>query len=74
MDWIDDLLDDRCELYQIATIESLMKTSSVASEYNNVELDKLTLLEAEEIISHLYENNIPTDPREQFKKMFAYGN
>tara|TARA_Y100001973_G_C5135946_1_gene300300 strand:+ start:542 stop:766 length:225 start_codon:yes stop_codon:yes gene_type:complete len=74
MDWIDDLLDDSCELYQIAMIESLMKTSSVASKYDDVELDKLTILEADAIITHLYENNNPTDPREQFKKMFAYGN
>ena len=74
MDWIDDLLDDSCELYQIAMIESLMKTSSVACEYDDVELDKLTILEADAIITHLYENNNPTDPREQFKKMFAYGN
>tara|TARA_Y100001972_G_C7524332_1_gene264385 strand:- start:78 stop:302 length:225 start_codon:yes stop_codon:yes gene_type:complete len=74
MDWIDDLFDNRCELHQIATIEGLMKTSSVASEYNDVALDELTFLEAEEIIYHLYENNNPTDPREQFKKMFTYGN
>ena len=73
MDWIDDLLDDSCELYQIAMIESLMKTSSVASEYDDVELNNLTILEADAIITHLYENNNPTDPREQFKKMFKYG-
>ena len=74
MDWIDDLLDDSCELYQIAIIESLMKTSSVADEYSDVAIDELTILEADAIITHLYENNNPTDPREQFKKMFAYGN
>ena len=52
MDWIDDLLDDRCNLYQISTIENLMKTSSVANEFINN----------------------PTDPKEQFKKMFRDGN
>ena len=74
MDWIDDLLDDSCELYQITTIESLMQTSSVANEYLNVELEKLSKIEADAIIKHLYENDNPRDPREQFKKMFRDGN
>ena len=74
MDWIDDLLDDSCELYQIAIIESLMKTSSVANEYSDVAIDELTILEADDVITHLYENDNPTDPREQFKRMFRDGN
>ena len=74
MDWIDDLLDDSCELYQIAIIESLMKTSSVADEYSDVAIDELTILEADDVITHLYENDNPADPREQFKRMFRDGN
>jgi hypothetical protein len=74
MDWIDDLLDDSCELYQITTIESLMQTSSVANEYLDVELEKLSNIEANAIIKHLYDNDNPRDPREQFKRMFRDGN
>ena len=74
MDWIDDLLDDRCNLYQISTIENLMKTSSVANENINIDFEQLTIMEAEQIILHLYDNNNPTDPKEQFKKMFRDGN
>ena len=70
MDWIDELLNDECSLYQLAKIESLMQTSSVAYKYDNVDFHKLTEKEAEEIIQDLYENDNPTDPREQFKRIF----
>jgi len=74
MDWIDDLLNDECSLYQLTKIESLMQTSSVSYLYENVDFESLTEVEAEKIIQDLYENNNPIDPREQFKKMFRDGN
>ena len=70
MDWIDEFLNDECSLYQLAKIESLMQTSSVAYKYDNVDFVKLTEKEAEEIIQDLYENDNPKDPREQFKRIF----
>ena len=38
MDWIDDLLDDRCNLYQISTIENLMKTAQLESQERLIKL------------------------------------
>ena len=46
MDWIDEFLNDECSLYQLAKIESLMQTSSVAYKYDNVDFHKLTEKEA----------------------------
>mgnify|MGYP003149197516 CR=1 FL=1 len=71
MDWIDDFLaDEECTLHQISMIESLMKTSSSATQYKDIELDKLTYQEANDIIYILKENDNPIDPREQFNRMF----
>jgi hypothetical protein len=71
MDWIDDFLaDEECTLHQISMIESLMKTSSSAIQYKDIELDKLTYQEANDIIYILKENDNPIDPREQFNRMF----
>ena len=74
MDWIDDLLDNRCDLYQITIIEGLMQTSSVADEYRDIDFENVSVLKADEIIEHLYENDNPKDPREQYKRIFRYGN
>jgi len=71
MDWIDKFLsDDECSLYQITAIESLMKTSSASYKYINTEIVDLTYKQAKDILKDLIENDNPTDPREQFKKMF----
>ena len=71
MDWIDDFLaDEESSLHQISRIESLMKTSSAAINYQGVDFEKLTHEEANEVIKDLSENNNPIDPRQQFNKMF----
>lgn len=73
-DWIDDILEDEeASMWQIGKIEGLMLTSSSGYLYNSVELTELTYNEAEKIIKDLYENNNPTDPKDQFRRMYRAG-
>ena len=71
MKWVDEFFEDEeCTLYQISKIESLMKTSSAACLYQDVNITELTYEEANEVIKKLWENDNPTDTREQFNRMF----
>ena len=71
IDWIDEFLGDKeSTLYQISIFESLMVTSAVAYLYTHIDIESITYDEAEEIIKDLQANDIPPDPRDQFKKMF----
>ena len=73
-DWIDEILDDdEANMWQIGKIEGLMQTSSSGYLYQNIELTELTYNEAEEIIKDLYENNNPTDPKDQYQIMYKRG-
>ena len=73
-DWIDEVLEDEeCTVVQMGIIESLLVTSAANYLYQNINLNELTYNEAEEIIKVLYENNCPTDTREQYKYMFKRG-
>ena len=66
-DWIDDVLDDKpIAWWQVSKIESLCQTSSVGSNYNHLNLEKLTYEQANKIIYDLEENDNPRDCREQF--------
>jgi hypothetical protein len=71
MKWVDEFFqDEECSLYQISMIETLMKTSSAAYLYQEIDITELTYEEANEIIKELRENDNPIDPREQFNRMF----
>jgi|TARA_R100000084_G_C4645749_1_gene146604 hypothetical protein len=71
MDWIDEFLaDEEATLHQISIIESLLQTSSSAINYENIDYNNLTYEQANNIIYDLQDNNNPTDPREQFNKIF----
>lgn len=73
-DWIDDILEDEpCSLWQIGKIESLLVTSSANIFYEQINFNELTYNEAEEIIRHLWENDCPRDPKDQFKQMQRRG-
>jgi hypothetical protein len=74
-DWIDDILeeDEQCTMWQIGFIEQLMITSSSNCSYTNISLNDLTYNEAQDIIDDLYENNNPTDTRQQYEKMRRAG-
>jgi hypothetical protein len=77
MDWIDDLLSDEpISLTQIAIIEGLLgRCPYPESRLKEIErgLLQMTEVEASELIFILKQDEIPTDPREQFNKMFKYG-
>jgi len=71
MKWVDEFFqDEECSLYQISMIETLMKTSSAAYLYQEIDITELTYEEANEVIKDLRENDNPMDPREQFNRMF----
>ena len=72
-DWIDELLDDQCSMWQIGMIEQLLVTSAVNFLYLDITLNDLTYHEAEIIIKDLQENDCPKDPQEQFKRMCKQG-
>ena len=77
IDWIDELLESEpISNMQIAVIEGLL--SSVPYEPEVIrDIDSgllhLTYNEANQLIEKLREDYVEKDPREQFKKMFKYG-
>ena len=77
LEWIDELLESEpISNMQIAVIEGLL--SSVPYEPEVIrDIDSgllhLTYNEANQLIEKLREDYIEKDPREQFKKMFKYG-
>ena len=78
VDWLEELLDDEpISNSQIAIIEGLLSRVPYDPEtVNDIEMGllHLTYEEAHQLIVTLKEDEIPKDPREQFKKMFKYGN
>jgi hypothetical protein len=71
--WIDYILDGEAEksnIYQIGIIEGLQITSGYVWNGNP---ETLTCLEAEELIIKLKENEIKTDPKDQYQEMFRNG-
>tara|TARA_R110002020_G_scaffold7491_2_gene31452 strand:+ start:558 stop:800 length:243 start_codon:yes stop_codon:yes gene_type:complete len=78
LDWIDDILkSEPISNSQIAIIEGLLTgVPYEPDELKDIENGMLHLSyqEAYELIVKLKIDYIPKDPREQFKKMFRYGN
>jgi len=77
MDWIDDILaSEPISNGQLAIIEGLLTgvpyEPQVIKDIDN-SLLHLTYQEAYELIGKLKEDYISKDPREQFNKMFKYG-
>jgi hypothetical protein len=78
LDWIEELLEDEpISVGQISIIEGLL--SGVPYEPHTIKeiedgMLNLTYNEASELIYKLNQDFISKDPREQFKKMFKYGN
>lgn len=77
-DWIDDILSDEpISNTQIAVIEGLLTSvpyePDVISDIESGML-QLTYQEAYELIGKLKEDYISKDPRDQYNKMFKYGN
>ena len=77
-DWIDDILSEEpISNTQIAVIEGLLTSvpyePDVISDIESGML-QLTYQEAYELIGKLKEDYISKDPRDQYNKMFKYGN
>lgn len=77
-DWIDDILSDEpISNTQITIIEGLLTSvpyePDVISDIESGMLH-LTYQEAYELIGKLKEDYISKDPRDQYNKMFKYGN
>lgn len=78
LDWLDELLDNEpISNSQIAIIEGLL--TGVPYEPQDISdiqegLLHLNYNQAYELIKKLKEDYISKDPREQFKRMFRYGN
>ncbi len=78
-DLLDYLLDGKpCEitLFQMATIETRIHRSALPLDEQQEILNKLptyTELEAEEVILYILENQVPSDPKDQYKQMVRNG-
>lgn len=78
-EWLEETLNGKpleAEWWKLNYIESLLPYTSITPKeqseiYNN--LNKISDIEADEIIRYLKENEIFIDPREQYKKMVKDG-
>ena len=77
--WIDEVVNGKpksAEMWQLAYIESKLHYTAISfSEQNSIlsVLNSLSEIEAEEIIKKIKENEIKTDPKDQWKEMFKSG-
>lgn len=78
-DWLDDILDGvptPITYMQLVIIETKINNTNLPQsekDYIMSNLLNFTELEAEEIITKILENEIQTDPRKQWQKMFKDG-
>ncbi len=78
-DYFDELVNGRPTLItdkQWFIIESMIDRTSLSIEYKTKILNKindLTEIEAEEVITNIFENEIKTDPKDQWLKMLKDG-
>jgi hypothetical protein len=78
-DWLDYVLDGEptpITYRQLVIIESRIDRADISlSEKSEIlnNLNNYTELEAEEIIKKILENEIKTDPKDQWKEMFKSG-
>lgn len=80
-DWIDEVVDGKpkqAEYWQIDYIDNLLPRTSLTLPYQEEILYKIyqkdfSQLEADEIIIYLKENEVYSDPRDQYKQMHKSG-
>tara|TARA_R100000655_G_scaffold99952_1_gene144172 strand:+ start:1081 stop:1338 length:258 start_codon:yes stop_codon:yes gene_type:complete len=78
-DYFDELVNGRPTLItdkQWFIIESMIDRTSLSIEYKTKILNTindLTEIEAEEVITNIFENEIKTDPKDQWLKMLKDG-
>tara|TARA_R100000742_G_C4251204_1_gene69513 strand:+ start:682 stop:948 length:267 start_codon:yes stop_codon:yes gene_type:complete len=82
-DWINDMIDGEptpITYRQLVIIDTMIDRTSISEMEKGYILSKLnnyTELEAEEIIKKIFENEVKTDPQDQWKKMLkdnVFGN
>lgn len=80
-DWFDEVVDGEpliAEYWQVDYIDNLLPRTSITLEdqeliSNRIFQKSFTQLEAEQIIIYLKENEVYSDPRDQYKKMCKSG-
>ena len=78
-DWMDEVLDGKpleAELWKIGYIENLLhRTTIPTSEQSEIfnSLNELTDVDADEILKKIKENEIKTDPKDQYEEMRRNG-
>ena len=82
-DWINDMIDGEptpITYRQLVIIDTMIDRTSISEMEKGYIISKLnnyTELEAEEIIKKIFENEVKTDPQDQWKKMLkdnVFGN
>lgn len=74
-EWLEEVLDGKpleAELWQLGYIENLLPHTSLDSREKEEifnKLSTLTEIEAEELIPYLKENEIKSDPKDQYGEM-----
>jgi hypothetical protein len=78
-DWLDEVLDGKpseITLFQMATIETRLHRSAIPLEEQSYIINNLanfTEQEADEIILDILQNQVPSDPKDQYKLMARNG-
>ena len=78
-DWLDEVLDGKpleAEMWKIGYIENLLHRTTISSrEQEDIfnSLNELTDIEADEILKKIKENEIKTDPKDQYEQMRRNG-
>ena len=78
-DWMDEVLDGKpleAEMWKIGYIENLLHRTTISSrEQEDIfnSLNELTDIEADEILKKIKENEIKTDPKDQYEEMRRNG-
>jgi len=78
-DWMDEVLDGKpleAELWKLGYIENLLHNTSIPiSEQEDIinSLNDLSDIDADEIIKRIKENEIHSDPKNQYEQMRKNG-
>ena len=78
-DWMDEVLDGKpleAEMWKIGYIENLLHRTTIStSEQSEIlnSLDILTDIDADKIIKKIKENEVKSDPKDQYEEMRRNG-
>ena len=78
-DWMDEVLDGKpleAEMWKIGYIENLLhRTTIPTSEQSDIleSLNGLTDIDADEILKKIKENEVKSDPKDQYEQMRRNG-